>query len=59
MARVKEVYEELKLRKVYKIFEEESYADINTHISQVPGEGKILPPKLFKNFLERIYKREQ
>lgn len=59
VAKVKEIYEELKLRKVYKSFEEESYADINMHISQVPGEGKILPPKLFKNFLQRIYKRNQ
>lgn len=59
IATVKGIYTELKLQKVFKSFEEETHKDILEHISQIPGEGKLLPPKVFKNFLDRIYKRDQ
>eukprot|EP00095_Tigriopus_kingsejongensis_P008548 snap_masked-scaffold989_size72935-processed-gene-0.0 protein:Tk08548 transcript:snap_masked-scaffold989_size72935-processed-gene-0.0-mRNA-1 annotation:"mitochondrial isoprenyl diphosphate synthase precursor" len=59
VAKVKAIYDSLKLPKIYKAFEEESFSDIETHINQLPGGGKILPPKLFHNFLSKIHKRSE
>jgi len=53
--RVKDVYQQLKLPKVFRAYEEQSYADIVNAITQIPGEGKILPPKLFTFYLDRVY----
>ena len=54
---VKDVYNELNIKKVFKAYEEESYADLVGHIRQIPGEGKVLPPAVFNIFLDKIYKR--
>ena len=35
MSRVKTIYEELKIPRVFRNYEEESYLDIRTHIDQV------------------------
>lgn len=53
------VYKDLKLPKIYKAYEEETYKDIDLHIKQLQGAGQLLPPKLFLTFLDRIYKRSQ
>ncbi len=58
MAQVKSVYQQLKLRKVYTSYEEDSYKDLMEHIAQLPGEGKLIPPLVFTTFLDRIYKRD-
>lgn len=57
VARVKAIYEELKIPRVFRNYEEESYLDIRTHIDQLPGAGEVIPPQIFTTFLERIYKR--
>jgi len=59
VAQVKQIYEDLHLRKVYTKFEESLYEDIMLHVKQIKGEGQILPPKLFTTFIDRIYKRSQ
>ncbi len=58
VAKVKAVFDELKIKKVYKQYEETTYSGIMEMIQQTPGEGKILPPKVFTAFLDRIYKRD-
>jgi len=62
VAAVKAVYDELKLPKVYRTFEEEERNDIVQLIKQLPGEGKLelggIPSKVFTNFMDRIYKRD-
>ncbi len=55
--RVKDVYMELKLPKLFKTYEKESYQDILERVKQIPGEGKLLPPTLFTFFLDRIYSK--
>lgn len=59
--RVKEIYQELKVPKIFKTYEEEFYEDIQTHINQLSGgkENKKLPPQLFQTFVNKIYKRDR
>jgi farnesyl diphosphate synthase len=56
--RVRDIYDELKLQKMYKAYEEESYNDIMSSIEQIPGEGKLLPPRIFTGLIDKIYQRE-
>ncbi len=58
VARVKQVYQELKLPRLFRIYEADSYQDILDRIKQIPGEGKLLPPTLFTFFLDRIYSKK-
>jgi farnesyl diphosphate synthase len=52
--RVKALYRELELPKLYAAFEEQSYNLISTHIQQMsPG----LPKQLFVDMLQKIYRR--
>lgn len=51
---IKELYEQLKLPNTFKLYEEESYNLICTHIQQV---SRGLSQDLFFKFLEKIYKR--
>lgn len=55
--KVKSVYNDLKLPKIYKNFEESSFEDIQTHINQLPGGGQMLPPRVFEVFLKKLYQR--
>ncbi len=59
VARVREVFDKLKIEKVYKAYEEDTYNSLLNHINQIPGEGKLLPPQVFTAFLDRIYKRNR
>ncbi len=59
VARVREVFDKLKIDKVYKTYEENTYNSILNQIQQIPGEGKLLPPQVFTAFLERIYQRNR
>ncbi|KAM7440820.1 hypothetical protein ABFA07_010058 [Porites harrisoni] len=55
-ARIKELYNELNLKKVYQYYEEESYKSILELISQKSGN---LPKEVFLEFVKKIYKREK
>lgn len=54
-ARVKAVYDELKLRERFHAYEEETYKELNELIASVRG----MPPTIFTNLLKRIYKRKK
>ena len=52
---VKDIYDELDLKKMYKTFEEDSYNEI---IAQVKTTDQLaLNHDVFYSFLNRIYKR--
>ncbi|XP_071743325.1 farnesyl pyrophosphate synthase isoform X1 [Lepeophtheirus salmonis] len=59
VAKVKSVYKELKIPKIYATYEENTYKAIETNINQLSGgdQGIKLPPQLFKAFLNSIYRR--
>jgi len=59
VARVKSLYEELNLTKAFKTYEERSYNDILSLISQMPGGGSALNPEVFYYFLNKIHKRNK
>jgi len=54
--RVKEIYRELQIPKIYEKYEEESYEEIQTGIQQTSA-SKGLPHDVFTTTLDRIYKR--
>ncbi|XP_046387664.1 farnesyl pyrophosphate synthase-like isoform X2 [Ischnura elegans] len=56
VAQVKELYSELELPFMYKIYEDQSYDLICTQVQQ---NTKNLPHKLFFKFLEKIYVRNK
>ena len=56
--KVKEVYAELRLDKVYAEFEEETVKKIRTLIEEV-DESEGLKKGVFESFLEKIYKRSK
>ncbi|KAI8800497.1 geranyltranstransferase [Cladochytrium replicatum] len=55
--RVKEVYQDMGLRRVYEQYEERSYRKISGLIEAV--DEKVLPRKMFTSFMNRIYKRSK
>ena len=57
-ARVKQVYAELKLDKVYREFEEKRMGDIRSMIAEC-DEGEGLKREVFESFLGKIYKRSK
>ncbi len=59
VSKVKEVFDQLNIAKIYQAHEEEEYNLIVDEINKIPGEGKLLPPQVFMAFLERIYKRDK
>jgi len=56
VAKVKEVYRDLKLEDLYKIYEEESYNQIMALRPTVDG---LLPWSIFDIFLKKVYKRSK
>ena len=54
VAKVKDVYDELQLQKLYKTYEDEAYTEI---VKQINGLSS-LNPDIFFSFLGKIYKRE-
>ena len=53
--RVKQIYEDLELKKLYSKYEEESYSLLMKKIEGLQG----LPADMFYEFAERIYKRKK
>ncbi len=60
MEAVKQVYDDLKLRKMFKSYEEDSYNDILEQIGHTSGgsEKRPLNHDIFHSYLNRIYQRE-
>ena len=56
IAKIMEIYEELKLQKMFLQYEEEAYNDILNRIGQMSGK---LNPEVFYYFLNKIYKRNR
>jgi len=56
--KVKELYRQLDLEKVYRDFEEGRVADIRKMIAQV-DESEGLKKEVFDSFLQKIYKRQK
>ena len=57
-ARVKAVYRELELQKVYEAFEEKRVGEIREMIAKV-DESEGLKKDVFESFLAKIYKRSK
>ena len=57
-AKVKKVFEELKLEKVYLDFEEKTVEELREMIAKV-YEGEGLKREVFESFLGKIYKRQK
>jgi len=53
VAQVKKIYKELNLPKIYKDYEEKSYAQLRKMIEEV----RSMPKEVFIDLLEKIYKR--
>ena len=63
-ARVKALYEELGIRKLYAQYEEDAFKRIMSLIETIPAENSAAKPgenklkrEVFKSFLDKIYKR--
>lgn len=54
--RVKEVYEAIGLRDIYKKYEEETVGALRTKIKEIPEDGQ-LKREVFTAFLDKIYGR--
>lgn len=54
--KVKKLYIELELKKLYQEYEEESYHQILQLITQKSGN---LPKEMFLEFVKKIYKRDK
>ncbi|XP_046574693.1 farnesyl pyrophosphate synthase-like [Haliotis rubra] len=54
--KVKEVFRELNLQKVYTDYEESSYNDLSVLIGKCAGN---LPEEVFRDFAKKIYKRQK
>ena len=61
IGKVKAIYEDLKLPKLFLQYEEEAYNDIIARIGQMSGGGsnRRLNPEVFYYFLNKIYKRNR
>ncbi|KAJ4000902.1 farnesyl-diphosphate synthase [Lentinula boryana] len=61
--RVKAVYEEIGLRKIYAEYEESIYKELIKLIDQIdegsPGQESVLKKDVFKSFLDKIYRRKK
>jgi farnesyl diphosphate synthase len=57
-ARVKQVYNELRLEDVYRAYEEERVRELRALIAEV-DESEGLKRAVFENFLAKIYKRDR
>ncbi|KAI5309692.1 Farnesyl pyrophosphate synthetase [Ascosphaera atra] len=57
-AKVKEVFKEINIEKVYREFEEEQVGKIRSMIETV-DESQGLKKKIFEDFLSKIYKRDK
>lgn len=55
MARVKEVYSALDMKRRFEDYEAESY----TRLSSLTKEQTLLPEGVFTNLLAKIYKRQK
>ena len=58
VSKVKDIYNELQLKEVYLKKEENLYEEICRMIDELKNKSK-LNPKIFTNFLNRIYKRQK
>ena len=61
IGKVKAIYEDLKLPKLFLQYEEQAYNDIIARIGQMSGGGsnRRLNPEVFYYFLNKIYKRNR
>lgn len=57
-AKVKQLYDELKLEKIYQEYEEKRVAEIKKSISEI-DESEGLKKSVFESFLGKIYKRSK
>ncbi|KAF9055481.1 Polyprenyl synthetase [Hymenopellis radicata] len=58
-AKVKALFEELKLREIYAAYEQKVYGELNGMIATIPeGEGN-LKREVFTSFLGKIYQRQK
>ena len=55
-ARVKEVYKEMDLESIYRVYEDEKVAQIKQAINSI-DESEGLKKSIFEGFLNKIYKR--
>ncbi|GKY94533.1 hypothetical protein MPSEU_000419000 [Mayamaea pseudoterrestris] len=55
VGRVKQLYKELELERTFHEYEEQSYAQIQTHLETVT----LVPRQVFDLFLQKIYKRSK
>merc|ERR1712205_127509 len=55
IAKIKALYNELQLEKLYLEFEEKTYASLQLKISQITR----VPPTVFTTLLSKIYKRSK
>lgn len=59
-AKVKALFEELKLREIYAEYEEKAYKQLNEMIETIPEGGeKTLKKEVFTGFLAKIYQRQK
>lgn len=56
--RVKAIYRDLGLEKVYRDYEEKSYQEITQLIEQLSRSHNI-PPKIFESYLGKLYRRNK
>ena len=58
-ARVKEVYEQVGLRRIYAEYEEKAYKTLSGKICEIPesAAAETLKREVFTTFLDKIYKR--
>ena len=56
VAKVKEIYSKLDLKKVYQDYEEVSYVKLMALIDKAPSE---LPKEIFTELAGKIYKRDK
>ena len=55
VARVKQLYKDMELEKLFQEYEEQSYAEIQKHLETVT----LVPRQVFDLFLQKIYKRSK
>jgi farnesyl diphosphate synthase len=53
--RVKELYRDLKLEALFRVYEEESYQEIQADLAGL----RIIPRAVFDDLLKKIYKRSK
>lgn len=58
VSRIKQLYGDLDLKRVYHQHEEDSYRQLMVTIERKTRENPSLPPAMFQEFADRIYKRK-